>query len=194
MSVNSSVFSLFWIILAAFIVFLVLIVLFLVLKHKRLRKPAAIATVVLVAITGSIYLFNSAQASLDYWFMSDETYTAAGDNYVTIQCENTGHLAGTATLKLQFTNAEFSTKTSQPYQQINNRTAQFTFIVQPGEKQNARAYFIINSNISDFYIDLSAENGGNFLVKYNSNGVNYVSYHKFSDEGSYLQQTAAPPP
>jgi hypothetical protein len=88
-------------------------------------------------------------------------------------------LPGTFDLQLAFTNAHFSLKTSLPYQLIDNQTIKFTFTLQPGEIQSKEAWFIIDGDVSDFYVNLSfQQNGANFLVKSSSRGVDSVSYQK----------------
>ena len=160
-------------------------------KHVKIVVAAIFILVATVAVIGGLWY---AEASIDYWFVSSEA-TATQDNFLTIYCENTGHLAATFDLELAFTNAHFSLKTSLPYQFIDNRTAKFTFTLQPGEIQSRQAWFIIDDDVSDFYVSLSfQQNGANFLVRSSSGGVNSVSYQKDFADSNFTMRTFAPPP
>ena len=148
----------------------------------------------MVAVIAGFYAVWSSEASINYWFVAPGT-TATEDNYLTMYCENTGRLAGTFDLELAFTNAHFSQKTSLPYQLIDNRTVRFTFTLKSGETQSRQMWFIIDNNVSDFYIYLSfKQNGANFLVRSSSGGVDSVSYQKDINDGNFTMRVFAPPP
>ena len=175
-------------------VFLILTAAAVALRHRKHRKIVAIATVAVLAVTASASIVWSTAASVDYWLLPDYSYSAVIDNAVTVYCENTGSTLGTFNLKIEFTNAEISDKTNQPYEQLDSETAKFTYTLQPNQKQTTQVHFTVNSDATDFYITLSGENGGNFLTKYNANGVNTVSYQVETDTGNYSLRTAMPPP
>jgi hypothetical protein len=142
----------------------------------------------------AFYATWSAEASINYWFIAPGS-TATADNYLTMYCENTGHSAGTFDLKLAFTNAHFSLKTSLPYQVIDNRTVKFTFTLQPGERQSRQSWFIIDNNVTDFYIYLSfGQNDGNFFVRSSSGGVDSVSYQEDANDNNFTMRVYMPPP
>jgi hypothetical protein len=82
-----------------------------------------------------------------------------------------------------------------PYQLLNERSVKFTFTVQPGERQSRQAWFIIDNNVTDFYIDLSfKQNGANFLVRSRPGGLETVSYQKDDADMNFTVRTFAPPP
>ncbi len=162
-------------------------------KHIRIIA-AAILAVAIVAAGFAIGWYS--EAVINYWFVAPQT-TAATDNPLTMYCDNQGHLAGTFDLELQLTNAHISQKTSLPYVLIDDRTAKFTFTLQPGETENRTAWFIIDNdgNVTDFYIYLSfQQNDGNFLVRSNSGGVDTASYQKDVTDQNFTMRTFAPPP
>ena len=159
----------------------VLVLLFFVglaLAFRKYRKTIALLALVLVAAVASVGLVWFTEASIDYYFESAETHSKTGDNYITINCENTGYMSGIFNLVVQFTNANFSSKTSQPYQQVDSQTAKFTYTLQSGESQSAKVYFSINDNAPDFYISLNFQQNADFLVKSNPGWNNYRSYQK----------------
>ena len=160
-------------------------------RHKKIVAASVLVVIVVVAGVGALW---SAEASINYWLVTPYT-TRTQDNALTIYCENTGHLPGTFNLVLSFTRAHFSLKTSLPYQLVNNQTVKFTFTLQPDENQSRQAWFIIDNNISDFYIYLSFEqNDGNFLVKSAPGGVDSVSYQKDVADANFTMRTFYPPP
>ena len=160
-------------------------------KHVKIVVASVLTIVVVVASIGAVWY---AEASISYWFVSADT-TGAQDNALTMYCENIGHLQGTFDLVLSFTNAHLSLKTSLPYQLVDNQTAKFTFALQPGEKQSRQAWFIINDNVSDFYIALSfQQNDGNFLVKSGPGGVDFVSYQRDVADRNFTKRIYFPPP
>ena len=170
---------------------LAIILVYIAVKRRELRKPIAIAAIAAVALIIGAYTFYSNEASIDYWLMTDLTYPT-GDNHLDVTCQNVGNMAGTLNVKLQLTNAQLVNSTSPNYKQQNNQTATFTFKVQPGETQSARVYFNAGSNVTDFYLDLTAQSGSP-LEKYND-GVTQISYQKSMDGASFNQriQTAVP--
>jgi hypothetical protein len=179
----------------AFLILLACVIAALVIRHKRLRKPTAIAAIIILAVAASAYLVWSIAPSIDYWLMTDQTYPASGTNTVTITCQNNGDFAGTFSLKIQFGSAEFSNQTRQPYTQLDSRSAQFTYTVQPGETQTTTVYFTINNGVSDFYIDLHFQQSGlNFFVKGERGGVASTSFQKDIATGNFTERVYVPPP
>jgi hypothetical protein len=161
---------------------------------KKHWKKITAAALIIATVIAVFYATLSAEASINYWFISPGN-TATQDNYLTMYCENTGHLAGTFDLELAFTNAHFSLKTSLPYQLIDDRTVKFTFTLQPGERQSKQSWFIIDNNVTDFYIYLSfSQNDGNFFVRGNSGGVDSVSYQKDANDSNFTMRVFMPPP
>jgi hypothetical protein len=181
----------------AFLVFiLVLAVLAVVglalVLRKHLKKIVGVALLIVAVIAG-VYVAWSVEPSINYWLVSVDT-TSTRDNSLTMYSENIGGLAGTFDLVVQLTNAHVSLKTSLPYQLIDSQTAKFTFTLQSGEQQNRQLWYIINGNVTDFYITLSfQQNGGNFFVKSSQGGVDSVSYQKDAS-GNFTIRTFAPPP
>ncbi len=159
--------------------------------HLKIVAATVLVGVAVVAVVEGVWY---AEANIRYWFVGPYT-TWTEDNPLTIYCKNTGHLAGTFDLELLFTNAHFSLKTSLPYQLVDDRTVKFTFTLQPGETQNRTMWFIIDNNVTDFYIDLSfRQNNGNLLVRSESGGVNNVSYQKDLADANFTMRTFLPPP
>ncbi len=180
---------------AVIILLMISVTFYLLLKFKKLRKPFAIAAVILLVVAISAYVVWSSVASIDYWIMPSSAYPAVGDNNLTVRCENNGHLSGTFSLKIRFTKATFSTKTSQPYELLDNRTALFTYTLQPGENHSTQVYFTIDSDATDFYVDLSfQQNGINFLIRSDRGGVSEVSYQKDEATGNFNERMYLPPP
>jgi hypothetical protein len=160
-------------------------------KHIRIIAAAALTMIIVGAVGAAVWY---SQASIQYWLVSPYT-TATQDNTLTIFCENTGVLAGTFDLQLSFTNAHFSQKTSLPYQLLNERTIKFTFTLQPGERQSRQAWFIIDNNVADFYVNLSfQQNDASFLVRSSPGGVETISYQKDTADKNFTMRTFAPPP
>ena len=181
-------------VLAVIAVFAVLVGIAVVIRLRRHLRIVAVAIAVVVVIVAGFAAVWYGEASINYWLVSPYT-TWTEDNPLTMYCENTGHLAGTFDLVLAFTNAHFSLKTSLPYTQIDDRTVKFTFTLQPGEAQNRQTWFIIDNNVSDFYISLSfQQNDGNFLVRSGPGGVDSVSYQKDTADVNFTLRTFAPPP
>jgi uncharacterized membrane protein len=180
--------------LPVIIVFAILIIVAVSLALKKQLKKIAIATLIVVIVIAAVATVWSVEASIDYWFVSPYT-SATKDNFLTMNCQNTGRLSGTFDLVIDFVNAHVSLKTSLPYQLIDNQTAKFTFVLQPGEKQSREVWFIINENVSDFYINLSFQlKDGNFFVKSSPGGVDSASYQKDSNDGNFTLRTFVPPP
>ena len=86
-----------------------------------------------------------------------------------------------------------ASNTSQPYQQLDNSTAKFTYTLQAGEKQSARVYFSIHDNVTDFYITMTFQ-PSNFLMKSDSLDDTNLSYQQTQDSGNYTWRTNPPPP
>jgi hypothetical protein len=187
---------------AAMVLFFMLVVVALLIKHRKLRKPIALVAIAVVAIAATAYVVWATEPSIEYWLMADPSYSAAGDNAVTVKCQNTGKFAGTFNLDLEFRNAAFSAQTRQPYTLLGSEKATFTYTLQPGETQFTEVHFTINADASDFYLYLSFEqSGGNFLVRAEPGGVTSTSYQretagyqKDAATDNFTQRTYAPPP
>jgi hypothetical protein len=188
--------------IAALVVFFMLIIVALIIKHKRLRKPVALVAIAVVAVAATACVVWSTEPTIEYWLIANPSYSAAGDNAVTVKCQNTGQFAGTFNLDLEFRNAAFSAQTSQPYTLLGSEKAMFTYTLQPGETQSKEVYFNIDGNATDFYLYLSFEqSGGNFLVRAEPGGVTSTSYQretagyqKDAATDNFMQRTYAPPP
>ena len=179
----------------AIVIFAVLILVAFRRTIKKHFKKIAIAALVIVAAVTGISAVWSTEASIQYWLMAAQTYPATGDNALTINAENTGHLSGTFDLQIQFTKANISPKTSLPYQLLDNQTAKFTFTIQPDTQQSHQVWFTIDANATDFYISLSfQQNGANFFVKQGPGGVDFVSYQKDADDSNFTLRRFVPPP
>ena len=161
---------------------------------KKHLKKIAIGTLVAVVVIAAVFVVLSIEPSIDYWFVSPYT-SATQDNFLTLNCENTGHLTGTFDLVIAFVNAHVSLKTSLPYQLLDSKTAKFTFTLRADEKQSRDVWFVINDNVTDFYINLSfQQNDGNFFVRSSPGGVDSVSYQKDSNDGNFTMRQVVPPP
>lgn len=164
-----------------------------VLLRRYIKVVVAVVAIVVVVIAG-VGAVSYSEASINYWLVSPYT-TWGKDNSLTINCQNTGHLSGTFDLMLAFTNAHFSSKTSLPYNLVDSQTVKFTFTLRPGETQSRQAWFIIDNNVSDFYLSLSfQQNDGNFLVKSGPGGVDSVSYQKDVADVNFTMRLVSPPP
>jgi len=181
-------------ILVVLAVFAVLIGVGIVIRLRKHIQVIAVAVAVFVVIVSGLAAVFYSEASINYWLISPYS-TWGEDNPLTVNCENTGHLSGTFHLQLEFTNAHFSYKTSLPYNLIDSRTVKFTFTLSPGETQSRQVWFIIDGNVTDFYISLSfQQNGGNFFVRSGSGGVDSVSYQKDTSDVNFTMRTVCPPP
>ena len=160
-------------------------------KHIKVVGAAVAIAIVVIAGVGAAWY---GAASINYWLVSPYS-TGGADNPLTVNCQNTGHLSGTFDLQLAFTNAHFSHKTSLPYNLVDSRMVKFTFTLQPGETQSRQVWFIIDNNVTDFYIGLSfQQNGGNFLVRSGPGGVDSVSYQKDTADVNFTMRMVFPPP
>src|SRR3990172_10866635 len=92
---------------------------------KKQRKLIAIAAAVLVIVIAVAGLIWFVRASIYYSFDGLYTYPREGDNYFTVNSQNTGYVQGSFSLVITLTNASFSTKTNHPYQQLDDSTAKF---------------------------------------------------------------------
>ncbi len=176
--------------------FAAIVAIYAAVRFRRHIKIIAVVILAVAIVAAGFAVAWYSEAAINYWFVAAQT-TAATDNPVTMYCENQGHLAGTFDLELQLTNAHISQKTSLPYTLIDDRTAKFTFTLQPGDTENRTAWFIIDNygNVTDFYIYLSfQQNDGNFLVRSSSGGVDTASYQKDVTDQNFTMRTFAPPP
>jgi hypothetical protein len=178
---------------AAVFVAIVAVAAALVLKKRR-KLIAAVASVVFaaIAIVGLVWF---TQASVYYSFDSAASYPRAGDNYITLNCKNTGYVEGTFSLVTQFMNANFSAETDQPYERLSDSAAKFTHTLRGGEKQSTKVYFSIHENVTEFFISLSyQQNGDAFLTQSDPDGNTYLSYVKEPYSENFGAQEPPPPP
>ena len=164
----------------------------LVLKRRRkLIAIVALALVIVIAVSGLVWFVR---ASIYYSFDGLYTYPREGDNYFTVNSQNTGYVQGSFSLVIELTNASFSTKTIHPYQQLDNSKAKFDYTLQPKEKQYTDVYFTIHDNATSFSISLSYQSSGDFLITSDSLGDTYVNYAKAPFDDNFTSQRPPPPP
>lgn len=64
-----------------------------------------------------------------------------GLNRIAIYCKNGGGMDGEFILVLTFNNASFSNQTERPYNQLDNSTMKFRFLLHKGESNEKIVYF-----------------------------------------------------
>jgi hypothetical protein len=181
-------------ILVLLAIFAILIGVAIAIKLRKHIKIIALAVAVLIVIIAGVGAVWYSEATINYWLISPYS-TGGQDNPLTVNCQNTGHLPGTFDLQLSFTNAHFSYKTNLPYNLVDSGTVKFTFTLNPGETQSREVWFIIDNNVTDFYISLSfQQSGGNFFVRSGSGGVDSVSYQKDTSDANFTMRLVSPPP
>ena len=162
---------------------------------KRRRKLIAIVAVALISVMVVAGVVWYMRVSIYYSFDALYTYPRGGDNYFTLNCQNTGYVQGSFSLIVKLENASVSTKTSQPFQQLDSSGAKFNYTLQPKEKQSTDVYFTINDNVVGFKISLSFQSIGDFLIT--SDSANYYSFLNFVKEpfdDNFTSQMSPPPP
>ena len=106
-------------------------------------------------------------------------------------CENSGYWGATFDLVITLDNAHISLKTSPPYTLVNDQTAKFSFTLGPGERQSRQAWYIIDQNVSDFYLDLTFQTSSSGFIKSDPGGVTQVSYQKVPQIQTSLSASSA---
>jgi glucan phosphoethanolaminetransferase (alkaline phosphatase superfamily) len=161
-------------------------------KHIKIVGIVALIAIIAVASVSIVWF---TEPSINYSIGSAYSYPGVGDNYLTVYCENVGYFSGTFDLVLQFEDANLSSSTSQPNLQLDSSTAKFTYTLQAGGNQSTVVYFLINDNVTDFYIFLSFQrSGSDFLIKSESIGDASVSYQKDASTGNFTERINPPPP
>ncbi len=179
---------------AFILIVIILIFAYAFYKYRKYMKILMATILIVIVIVAGIWAVWYSEANIAYYFIAPYT-TAAKDNSLDIYCENTGHLTGTFSLQLSYVNAHFSQKSSLPYQLIDQRTVKYTFTLQPGQAQITRSWFIIDQNVTDFYINLEyQQTAGNFLIKSGSAGVTSTSYQQDPATGNFTMRLQLPPP
>ncbi len=183
----------FQVILGLIVAFVVMVGVGLALKYRRHFKLVGVAALVVGIVVVGFAAVWYGQPSISYWLVSVDS-TGAQDNALTMYCENSGYWAATFDLVLSLDNAHISRKTSPPYQMINDQTAKFSFTLGPGEKQSRQAWFIIDQNVTDFYIYLTFQTDTALLVKSEPGGVTQISYQKDPADTNFTKRIATTPP
>jgi hypothetical protein len=163
---------------------------------QKQLKTVGVATLIAVVIIAFFAVVWFIEPNVSYWFVAADSYSPTGNNSFTVYCQSDGGaLAATFDLVLQFTRADFdSSEASQPYQQLDSQTIKYTYTLARGQQQNTIVYFVIDKNVTDFYISLSfQQHGSDFLLKSSPGGVDSVSYQKDST-GNFEMRRFIPPP
>jgi hypothetical protein len=160
-------------------------------KRRKLVLAVTLAMLVVIAMAGSVWFLR---AQIYYSFDAVQNYPIVGDSYFTINCQNTGYVAGSFSLDVLLTNANISPKTTQSYQLIGTSTARFDFTLQPRHRQSTQVYFEIDENVTDFNIQLQHEQNYDFLMTSDSNGNAYLAFVKAPTGDAFTSQGAPVPP
>ena len=172
-----------------------------------MRKRNLIISIglILVIATSSVVWLWLNEASINYGFNVDYKYEKQGDQWFTvdvnsnnhmndtfinINCANAGYLDGTFSLIIKLTNAMFSTKTQQPYEQIDSNTVKVTYILHQNERKSPNIYFTIEENVISFVISLSIEHGQT-LMRSHRNGIETLTFIWDSSQNAYLAPVPA---
>jgi hypothetical protein len=161
---------------------------------KKRRKLILIITLILtvaIVVAGFVWFLR---ADVYYSFDALQTYPQVGDNFFTINCINTGYVAGSFSLEVKLSGAVFSSNTSQPYTLLDDSDARFDYMLQPGERQSTVVFFQIKDNVTDFNIQLQHEQNNDFLMTSDSNGNTYLGFVKEPANDAFSSQGAPIPP
>jgi len=162
---------------------------------KRRRKLIVAVTSVLLVVIAAAGLIWFVRASIYYSFDTLYTYPRGGDNYFSLSSQNTGYVEGSFSLLVQLRNASFSTRTSYPYQLVDDLTARFDYTLQPKEKVDTDVYFIIDDEVTGFNISLEYQSSGDFLVTSDSlDWYSFVNFVKDPFDDNFTSQRPPPPP
>lgn len=126
--------------------------------NKRRKILLVASLIVIFAVAGSGVWFL-AVPNVDFWLDPTHHYrrereswvtvNSAGDaldgTFVPIYCKNSGLFAVTLEVSVTFSGATFSTKTPQPYEQVNANTTKFTFTLGAFETKKTDVYFTIQN-------------------------------------------------
>jgi hypothetical protein len=164
------------------------------LALRKRRKLILIVTLVLtvaIVVAGFVWFLR---ADIYYSFDAVQAYPRVGDNYFTVNCVNTGYVAGSFSLDVKLYGAVFSSNTSQPYTLLDNSDARFDYTLQPGERQSTQVFFQISDNVTDFNIQLQHEQNNDFLMTSDSNGNTFMGFVKEPVNDAFTSQGAPVPP
>ena len=175
---------------AVLVVIVAFVVAFVSKKRRKLILIVTLVLLVALAVAGSMWFLR---AQIYYSFDALHDYPRGGDNYFTINCQNNGYVAGSFSLYVFLGNAEFSAKTNQSYQ-ISDSTARFDYSLWPGQRQSTQVYFEIKENVTDFNIQLTGAQNGDFLMTSDSTGNTYLGFVKEPIGNNFSSQNAPVPP
>lgn len=108
---------------------------------------------------------QSKQATIDYWLEKREEYDMLEGNTITFNCKNAGELDGSFYMLVNLANASFSTQTSMPYLQENDKVVKFGYTAHADESYQKTVYFNIDENVNGFSLSLSLEKRDNNPLK-----------------------------
>ena len=163
------------------------------LKRRRKLIVAVASTLLVVIAIASLVWYT--RASIYYSFDTLYTYPRTGDNYFTLRSQNTGYVQGSFSLLVRLTNASFSSKTSYPYQRVDDLTVRFDYTLQPKERVDTDVYFIIDDEVTGFSISLEYQSSGDFLVTSDSlDWYSYLNFAKAPFDDNFTSQRPPPPP
>lgn len=171
------------------------------MNRRKLRFVTVL--ILVVAAFGIAGWLWSSEASINYgldldykyqrqdndWFTVDWTNNIQmNGTFISIDMGNAGYFAGTFSITVTFMNATFSTKTQQPYQQINNNVVRLTYTLRHYEEAQPNVYFDIDENAKGFTISLSIEYATAFMrsTEINPHGMSTLQYHWESVENAYM--------
>jgi len=120
-----------------------------------LRNKLLIIMAILAMITLA-WGITTTEASIDYWMTETKAFSGS-HNYVTINCKNGGKTDGDFYLVVTFVNASFSHQTSRPYNNVDNSTVKFRYLLHEGESADKLVYFEIDEGANSFSVHLSFE-------------------------------------
>jgi len=160
-------------------------------KRQKVLLSAFFVIMVLVGV-GAVWL---SEASINYGFNYDYIYQKDGDNWftlddykvnrtegmlVSVECYNVGLIDGTFTIAIEFTNASFSSETSQPYFQLNNSTVELPITLHGGEHRAVDVYFTVDNSATSFGVKVSFESHQVLMrsTEGNPHGINTMYYTK----------------
>lgn len=181
--------SLAWV--ALLVVIVTFVAAYFLKKRRKLILIVGLAVLVALAVGGLVWFLR---AEVYYSFDAVHDYPRSGDNYFTINCQNTGFITGSFSLDVLLSNANFSARTNQSYQLIDASTARFGYTLQPGQRQSTQVYFQIAENVTDFTIQLAHQQNNDFLMTADSTGNTYLGFVKTPSDDNFTSQNAPIPP
>ena len=126
-----------------------------------------------------IWYISTTQASIDYWILAPQYQiyvgqgSFQGNQSITIYCKNGGDADGSFDLIITFTNATFSTQTSNPYS-ADKSSVSVPFLLHKTDANQKVIFYTINKDVSGFSIELTAT--GATLVKLSPAYPNKITY------------------